>query len=365
MISHDILFAKLECYGVHVTALDWFKSYLSHRIIQTKCQLSTTGNTHYSGYYDMEIGTPQGSCLGPLLFLIFCNDLHFNLEFCNAILFTDDTTLYKSHRNLEYLKWCIIHDMTLLCNWSKANQLSLNGTKSVCMLFTKKQEKLNDLKVGKIKINFVNQTKFLGVWIDRKLDWKYHIDKVLTKVKPNLNPLRLGKHFLNVHVKQIIYFAQIQSHFTYGLSVWGNMILATAITQLQKLQNKCVNLIMGQGATLNKFAFLQILHIDDLIKLENCKFGYKLLNYTLPECIIALSQSDQYGKDLRKSHRYSIRHKKLLNKPKAQNKLYRSCIVYIGTESLNSLKLKTRNKPNLQLFVESSKKEFSDVYKNK
>ena len=136
-ISHNILFAKLECYGVCGTALDWFKSYLSHRKIRTKCQLSITGNTHYSSYYNMEIGTPQGLCLGPLIFLIFCNDLHFNLEFCSAILFADDTTLYKSHKNLEYLKWCIIHDMTLLCDWFKANHLSLNGTKSVGMLFRK------------------------------------------------------------------------------------------------------------------------------------------------------------------------------------------------------------------------------------
>ena len=143
------------------------------------------------------------------------------------------------------------------------------------------------------------------------------------------------------------------SHITYGLSVWGSMVSVTTITQLQKLQNKCVNLITGQEATLNKFASLHTLRIIDLIQLENCKFGYKLLNYTLPEHIIALSQSDQYGKDLRKSHRYSTRHKKLLNKPKAQNKLYRSSIIYIGTEPLNSLKLETRQKPNLQLFVES------------
>ena len=116
---------------------------------------------------------------------------------------------------------------------------------------------------------------------------------------------------------------------------------------------------------MNKFASLQILHINDLIKLENCKFGYKLIKNTLPEHIIALSQSDQFGEDLRKPYRYSTRHKNLLNKHKAQNKLYRTCIIYIGTEYLNLLKWETRNKPNLQLFIESCKRELFDGYRTK
>ena len=140
------------------------------------------------------------------------------------------------------------------------------------------------------------------------------------------------------------------------------MISATTITQLQKLQNKCVNLITGQGASMNKYASLQILRINDLIKLENCKFGYKLLNNILPERIVLLSQCDQFGNDLRKKHRYSTRQKKLLNKAKAQNKLYKSSIIYIGTECLNLLKWETRNKPNLQLFIESCKREIFDDY---
>ena len=313
-------------------------------------------------YHDINIGTPQGSCLGPLIFLIFCNDLCLNLEFCSAILFADDTTIYKSHRSLKYLKWCIIHDMTPLCDWFKANQLSLNGSKSVGMLFLKTKNKIHGMKVGNIDIKFVDQTKFLGVWIDNKLNWKYHIDKVITKVRQNMNLLQLGKKILNVHAKRIIYFAQIQSDITYGLSVWGNMISATTITRLQKLQNKCINLITGQGATMNKFASLKILKVQDLIQLENCKFGYKLLLYQLQEWIIELSQSDHSGKNLQKTHKYDTRLKKLLNKPKAQNKLYRSCIVYIGTESLNSIKLETRNMPNLHLFVAAYKKMIFEKY---
>ena len=158
-INHELLYAKLEHYGVRCTALNWFKSYLTGRKIRSKCQISSSGTVHYSDYHDINIGTPQGSCLGPLIFLIFRNDLCLNLEFCNTILFADDTTIYKSHRNLEYLKWCIIHDMTLLCDWFKANQLSLNGSKSVGMLFSKTKNNIHSMKVGNIDIKFVDQIR--------------------------------------------------------------------------------------------------------------------------------------------------------------------------------------------------------------
>ena len=91
-----------------------------------------------SEYYAVEYGIPQGSCLGPLLFLVYCNDLLLNLLLCKAILFADDTTLYKSHKNLQYLKWCVQDELKQLSDWFRANKLTLNLTKSVCMLFSKK-----------------------------------------------------------------------------------------------------------------------------------------------------------------------------------------------------------------------------------
>ena len=80
----------------------------------------------------MEYGTPQGSCLGPLLFLIFTNDLHQHLKYCQCILFADDTTIYMSHRNLNYCEWCIQSDIHTLQDWFKANKLMLN-IKKICM----------------------------------------------------------------------------------------------------------------------------------------------------------------------------------------------------------------------------------------
>ena len=102
-LSHDILLRKLHKYGIRGTTLDWFRSYLSDRSMRVKIQ-SSNGKIEYSSYHPLSYGTPQGSCLGPLLFLIFINDLHYSVSYGTSLLFADDTTLLHSHKNLRYLK---------------------------------------------------------------------------------------------------------------------------------------------------------------------------------------------------------------------------------------------------------------------
>ena len=177
----------------------------------------------------------------------------------------------------------------------------------------------------------VDNTKFLGVWIDNRLKWKTHVDKVSQKILHNQNLLKFGKKNLNIHAKQLIYFAQMQSHLNYCLSTWGNMIPNELITKLQRLQNKSIELINGKKTTKNNYESLGILCITELLKFENCKFGYKLINSSLPIKICELTTTDQSGKALCKNHSYNTRCKQFLNKPLANNKSYTNCIIYKGT----------------------------------
>ena len=116
MLSHPILLDKLSKYGIQGLSLDWFSSYLENRTIRVKCQTGT-GHWELSDKYDIMYGTPQGSCLGPLLFSIFTNYLHKHLLYAKYILFADDTTLYMSHRNRNYLSWCIEQDLQIISDW--------------------------------------------------------------------------------------------------------------------------------------------------------------------------------------------------------------------------------------------------------
>ena len=94
----------MEKYGIRGKAHDWFEDYLSERKMRCKCKIEASNKLEYSEYFTTSYGTPQGSCLGCLLFIILTNDLHLNITYSSTILFADDTTLYNSHRNLEYLK---------------------------------------------------------------------------------------------------------------------------------------------------------------------------------------------------------------------------------------------------------------------
>ena len=134
-LDHTILLHKMEKYGIRGIILDWFKSYLENRTMCVKSLVGTPPSLEISKISDIEYGVPQGSCLGPLLFLIYCNDLPLNLSMCNSILFADDVTVYKSHENLRYLKWCLEFELSQLLDWFNANKLTLNLSKSVCMLF--------------------------------------------------------------------------------------------------------------------------------------------------------------------------------------------------------------------------------------
>ena len=219
-LDHELLLKKLEIYRIRGTALDWFMSYLSNRSMRVKYH--GNGKEVYSAWQKITHGAPQGSCLGPLLFLIFCNDLNLNLTYLSCIQFADDTTLYYTHRNLRVLQACIDHDLTKLYDWFRANSLMLNISKTNILLFDYRKKQSTTIEIhiaGKI-IKSVKNTKFL----DNKLLWKDHYEQLKSKINRNYALLCKSKKFLNVHGMKILYYAQIYSHLSYCIVLWGNML---------------------------------------------------------------------------------------------------------------------------------------------
>ena len=141
-LLHQVILKKLERYGICGTCLTWMKSYLHDRKMLVKCRTENRdvvkSNSHVVNY-----GTLQGSCLGPLLFLLFCNDLQLHIIHLRVIQFADDTTLYISHTKVTYLEYCINEDLHRIEDWFKANKLTLNATKTVSMIFNSSSKSTN------------------------------------------------------------------------------------------------------------------------------------------------------------------------------------------------------------------------------
>ena len=214
-LEHEVLFKKLERYGIRGTSNNWFRDYLNNRKIRTKCTVASTGKTEYSEYKAINFGTPQGSCLGPLIFIILTNDLHRQLQHCNSILFADDTTVYKSHRNLKYLSWCVEDDIKTIVKWFQANKLTLNIDKTVCLLFQKQghSEEIH-ITVDNITIHNTHETKFLGIWLDEHLSWTTHKQKLILKLTRNTNLLKYNQNLMPTHSKKLVYHSHIMPQKT-------------------------------------------------------------------------------------------------------------------------------------------------------
>ena len=165
-LEHKAIFMKMERYGLRGICLDWFKSYLKDRKLKVSCRTADTGTTSTSSLHTVEYGTAQGSCLGPLIFLIFCNDLQMHLEFLNCIQFADDTTLYVTHNNINYIRFCIEHDLLTLQDWFLANKLTLNIGKSICILFGKHQRNQPEYKTRRY-LNSTSQNYQILGYVDR------------------------------------------------------------------------------------------------------------------------------------------------------------------------------------------------------
>ena len=194
-------------------------------------------------------------------------------------MFADDTTLLQSHQNLKYLKWSIEEDLKQMIDWFRANLLTINLDKTECLLFHNSNcnspLKL-ELELGDHIIKNTDQVKFLGLWIDRKLQWTMHTNTLLMKLKQNTNLLKIGNKFLNKLSKKLVYYAHIYSHITYGILIWGNMKDSVTKKRIQKCMDTCFNLITHLSPTPFNYKKENMLNLEELILLENTKLSFKL-----------------------------------------------------------------------------------------
>ena len=275
-LDHTILLKKLKYYGVQGTTLSWFQSYLSNRVqfvdidgIKSKPKCIKTG-------------VPQGSILGPLLFIIYMNDINKATDKFEALLYADDTslssilkTVWKKDAHDTSIN--INKELMLIHDWLLANKLSLNISKTKFMIFRYPQKPPKslpnlDIHIDGHKLEKVSNFDFLGLTINETLSWKHHIEKICTKISKVIGIMSRCKRYLQSSVMHKIYNSLILSRINYGITCWG-----FDTKRIYKLQKKALRVICKtkyNAHTDPLFLKLNTLKAKDIFQNQCLRFFY-------------------------------------------------------------------------------------------
>ena len=192
-VNHKILLNKLEHYGIRGIALDWVKSYLNDRKQYVEV------NNVASAQKTVKCGIPQGSILGPLLFILYVNDISNSSEILKFILFADDTNIFYSCKDIENLENTLNTELEKVSVWLIVNKLSINIKKTKYIIFKTRQKRITPhnmlIKVNNETIEQKESIKFLGVIIDESLSWKEHINVIASKISRTIGVISRAKFF--------------------------------------------------------------------------------------------------------------------------------------------------------------------------
>jgi hypothetical protein len=290
-VDYSILLKKLEHYGVRKNELKWFENYLTNR--QQYVHLSCVGNQSNinSDKLPCKCGVPQGSCLGPLLFLFFINDLPNATQFF-TLLFADDCTFQLNGSQSYDLIKRANTQLQYAQEWFNVNKLTLNVSKTKFILFKDKTSHvhLNDLVIGDNIISRVGHNckekyvRFLGIMIDENLSFDGHIDKLQSKLKSSIYALSTCGRAVPVSVKKLIYRCLFESHLRFGAIIYGAARPAL-LEPLAVLQRKAIRLVHNckyNAHTDHLFKSSRILKCADLVQLSQVMFMREYSNNLLP-----------------------------------------------------------------------------------
>ena len=353
-INHDILLHKLSHYGVRGKALEWFRSYLTNR------KQYVFLNEHASDLRHINCGVPQGSILGPLLFILYINDFYRSSQVLSFILFADDTNLFFSHSDHKVLTDTVNNELKKISQWIRANKLSLNLQKTNYMLFSNSLDSLpSDIVFDNTPLQRVSHTKFLGVIVDSKLSWRNHIDTICKTISRNIGVISRLRSTLSQSSLLMLYSSLILPYLNYGLLVWGNTH-QTLLERVFLLQKKSIRIVCD--ATLRShtnplFINNKILKITDLYHFQLGQFMYKYSKQMLPDAF-----HDMFVKN-NLIHNYPTRQSNKFHLPLLRTCFAQNTFIFDGPKYWNKLPNEVKNAPSLNVLKKTLKEFLLDSYK--
>ena len=274
-VDHIRLLLKLEQLGIRDVTLNWFRNYLTDR----KQCVANEGFT--SELQSVNVGIPQGSLLGVILFQLNINDIKGSLRFTNMILYADDTTMYVYGRNLKVLKCKMQADLQSLSMWLNMNKLLLNVKKTKSLLFSRHGNVRLDVSVNGEVIECVRCFKFLGFHLDSALTFEHHLFYLYNKLLKSVFITRKLSTFVPQSCLRSLYYAHFFSLMNYGINIWFPLLDNSDRMRLTMLQKRIVQIINNKGPRVHcmpLFCNMNLLTVKDLVTLENLKLMFKVNN---------------------------------------------------------------------------------------
>jgi hypothetical protein len=296
------------------------------------------------------VGVPQGSILGPLLFLIYVNDLTSCTLSSKIVFYADDTVIYYSSRKPDDINDTLNADLAIVSNWFNQNLLALNTSKCKFMLFGSPQ-KLSKVDVSfKIGINDdvfekVESFKYLGVTLHQHMTWDEHVDNVIKKVNQRLGVICRVKHLIPLSARLMLYHSLVLPLFDYGDIIWGDKNNSTLMNHLQILQNKSAKIMLDLPPRSSATEALNCLNMKRLFErrfFHRCSVVYKGINKQIDYDFNFISNA--------MLHAHDTRTKNNLHLPRVRTNWGKQRVVYQVADDWNSLNDDVRNSNSLAIF---------------
>ena len=360
-LDHNILLHKLKYYGLTNISLKLLTNYLTDR------QQYVEFDDVLSDFMVIQTGVPQGSILGPLLFIIYLNDIVKATRLFHPIIYADDTALSATlnsfyHENAYYVDR-INEELDSINDWFLLNKLSINVNKTKAMLFHDPRKKLNEIKImiNGTEIEFVNNFNYLGIILDSNLSWKFHIKMISQKISKSICIINRLKNIVPTSVLQTLYNTLIAPHLSYGILAWG-----IQSKKLFKLQKRAVRIIVNAKYNAHTDPIFKqqfLLKISDLCALQELKFVFKLINNNGLPCYFLNLQLRRHS-DI---HSYNTRHAEQLRPLQSHHAFMKNSICFRVPVIFNSCPDPIKQKiytHSLQGFSRYIKSYFIDSYSN-